>query len=384
MEILSFKKFRSSPDFQFSKGTWIVEYNDETHLSDGSFICLGKVKIEECAPNGNCLFHFYPRTSEKLEKCIKKEWNSNAWKGKLNDDQIKGQPERAAKTIPDQLRESLVRLGILRLHFEIDNQKFISKRDFAIIILDTNALRNGSIRHFREQFPTTQLWIIIPTVTLMEMGERAETIKSRVNDKPKPSNSALIRSRPQVTIASQSVKWIKDRFPTENLELAPELLRTFRGYETRSSISDAYKEPNRLSINDRLILEGIKDLRRQRNLSNCVYLMSGDKDMSRLARLEGIQTIYPAMPEIQDIVDGVYSIRYSLESQTHVVCSIHRFLWDLTHVFSKIRVRKCTEDNQKSEKLELSYYYPTKLVNDWVDDKLEVTGFGSCSTAEVV
>ena len=289
---------------------------------------------------------------------------------------------RAAKTIPDQLSETRVRLGLLRANFEIENREFITKREFAIIILDTNALRNGAVRHFQEQFPTTQLWIIIPTVTLMEIGEKAATIKSRANDNPRPSNSALIRSRPQVTIASQAVKWIKNHFPAETLELAPELFRAFRGYET--SRNDAYREPDRISINDRLILEGIKDLRRQRNLSDCVYLMSGDKDMSRLARLEGIQTIYPAMPSIQDICNGVYSIRYSLESETYVVCSIHRFLWDLTHVFSKIRMRKCTEDTEKCEKLELSYYYPTKLVNDWVDDKLEVTGkLGSSSTTHI-
>ena len=112
--------------------------------------------------------------------------------------------------------------------------------------------------------------------------------------------------------------------------------------------------------------------------------MSGDKDMSWLARLEGIQTIYPDIPDIQGVSEGIYSIRYSLESRTHVVCSIHRFLWDLTHIFSKIRVRKCTESTQKSEQLELFYYYPTKLINDWVDDKLEVTGFGSSSTTDTV
>ena len=80
--------------------------------------------------------------------------------------------------------------------------------------------------------------------------------------------------------------------------------------------------------------------------------------------------------------NSIYSIRYSFESQNlHVVCSIHRFLWDLTHVFSKIRVRKCTDKTQKSEGLELSYYYPDKFVNDWVNGKLEVTGFGSSSIA---
>ena len=382
MAILSLNEFRSSQETQFSKGTWIVEYHDKTHLSEDSYLCLGNVKIEESAPNGNSLFRFYPRSSEELKKSISNEWHSKIWKGKINNDQIKGQPEKAAETIPDQLRESFVRLGLLRPFFEIENGEFITNRKFAIIVLDTNSLRNSAVHHLQEQFPKTQLWIIIPTVTLMEIGEKAATIKSRVNDNPKPSNSALIRSRPQVTITSQAVKWIKTRFPTETLELAPELLRTFRGYEVRGN--DAYKEPDRISINDRLILEGIKDLRRQRNLSECVYLMSGDKDMSRLARLEGIQTIYPDMPNIQDICNGIYSIRYSLESETYVVCSIHRFLWDLTHVFSKIRVRKCTEDTEKCEKLKLSYYYPTKLVNDWIEDKLEVTGnLGSSSTTHV-
>ena len=386
MAILSLNDFRSSQEIQFSKGTWIVEYHDETHLSEDNYLSLGCIKIEECSPNGNCLFRFYPRSGEDLEKCFSNEWRNKAWEGKINKDQknqIEEQSEKAAKTIPDQLRQSMVRLGLLKPYFEIENQEFITKRKFAIIVLDTNALRIGAVHHFQEQFPNAQLWIIIPAVTLMEIGEKAATIKSRVNDNPKPSNSALIRSRPQVTIAPQAVKWIKDRFPTETLELAPELLRAFRGYETRGN--DAYKEPERISINDRLILEGIKDLLRQRNLSEEVYLMSADKDMSRLARLEGIQTIYPDIPDIQGVSNGFYSIRYSFESRTYVVCSIYHFLWDLTHVFSKIRVRKCTEETQKSEKLELSYYYPSKLVNDWVGDKLEVTGkLGSSSTPDVV
>ena len=377
MTILSLDKFRSSPDARFSKGTWVVEYHDKTHLCEGTYLCLGKVEIEECTPDGNCFFRFHPRSGKQLETCL-----DNEWRDKFDDQQVDGQAEKAAKAILGQLRESIVRLGLLQPRFEIENCKFITDRKFAIVVLDTNALRNGAVFHLQEQFPSTRMWIIIPTITLMEIGEKSATIKSRVGDKPKPNNSALIRSRPQVTIAPQAVKWIRERFPTETLELAPELLRTFRGYET--SRNDPYKEPDRISINDRLILEGIKDLRRQRNLSESVYLMSGDKDMSWLAQLEGIQTIYPAIPDIQGVPDGIYSIRYSLEYRTYVACSIHRFLWDLTHVFSKIRVRKCTEGTQKGEELELFYYYPTKLVNDWVDDKLEVTGFGSNSTTDAV
>lgn len=373
MAIRSLKQFKSAPDARFSKGTWVIEYHDDTHLFEGTHICLGKLEIEECTPEGNCFFWFRPQSAKQLKECFE-----DAWKCEENRN-TENNRENAAKTILDQLGESMIRLGLLQPYFEIENIDFINKRKFAIIVLDTNALRNGTVRHLQEQFRKTQLWIIIPTVTLMEIGEKAANIKSRISGKPRPNNSALIRSRPQVTIAPQAIEWIKHIFPTEILELAPELLRTFRGYETRKD--DPYKEPDRISINDRLILEGIKDLRRQRNLSESVYLMSGDKDMSWLARLEGIQTIYPMMPSIQETSDGIYSIRYSLESQTHIVCSIHRFLWDLTHVFSKIRVRKWTENPEDEKGLELFYYYPTRLVNDWVDDKLEVKSFGSGSTA---
>lgn len=376
MPILSLDTFKSSQNAQFTKGTWLIEYHDKTHLCEGAYVLLGKFEIEERTPNGDCFFRFHPQCSKKLEDNFDEAWQCEGGKNRPD------RREKTAKIILDQLGESMVRLGLLQPNFEIENLEFINERKFAIIVLDTNVLRNGAVRHLQEQFPTTRLWVIIPTVTLMEIGEKAANIKSTSNENSKPSNSALIRSRPQVTIAPQTVEWIRNIFPTEILELAPELLRAFRGYETNKN--DPYKEPDRISINDRLILEGIKDLRRQRNLSESVYLMSGDKDMSWLARIEGIQTIYPAMPSIQDICNGIYSIRYSLESETYVVCSIHRFLWDLTHVFSKIRVRKYTEGTEKDGELELSYYYPTKLVNDWVEDKLEVTGnLGSSSTTHV-
>lgn len=373
MPILSLDEFKSSADIVFSKGTWVVEYHDRTHLCENTYIRLGKVEIEECTPNGRCFFSFSPQSGKQLKKCI-----INASKSQDH----KPDAEKMAHTILDQLGESMVRLGLLQPNFEIENCKFISERKFAIVVLDTNALRDGAVRHLQEQYRKTQMWFIIPTVTLMEIGEKVANITSREREGYKPNNSALIKSRPQVTIAPQEVKWIKDHFPTETLELAPELLRAFRGYEANKK--DPYKEPDRISINDRLILEGIKDLRRQRNLSEGVYLMSGDKDMSRLARLEGIQTIYPEIPDIQEVSDTIYSIRYSIQSETHVACSIHRFLWDLTHVFSKIRVWTCTAEHSKSEQLELFYYYPSKLVNDWVDDKLEVTGFGSSFTADAV
>lgn len=372
MAILSLDDFKSSTDVEFSKGTWVVEYHDRTHLSKGTYIRLGHIEIEEFTPGGVCFFRFQPQSNNQLEKCL-----CNEWKRTFDPNQVKNQKDEAVRTILGQLSESMVRLGLMQPHFEIGDREFITERKFAIVVLDTNVLRYGAVRHLKERFHETQFWIVIPTVILMEIGENLANLTKKAMSTCDPKNNSLIRNRTQTAIAPQEVKWIKDRFPTETLELAPELLRTFRGYEPHNG----GKEPDRISINDRLILEGIKDLRRQRNLSEGVYLMSRDKDISRLARLEGIQTIYPEIPRIQDARDGIYSMRYSLESEVYVVCSIHRFLWDLTHVFSKIRVRKCEET---AEQVELHYYYPTMLVNDWVDDKLEVTCCGSSSTTDDV
>ena len=147
----------------FFKGTWVVEYHDKTHLRGETYLCLGKVKIEECTSNGSCFFSFYPQSSKQLKKCI-----NNAWECQ----NPKPDAEKMAKTILDQLGESMVRLGLLQPNFEIENCKFITERKFAIVVLDTNALRDGAVRHLQEQFRTTQMWIIIPTVTLMEIGEK--------------------------------------------------------------------------------------------------------------------------------------------------------------------------------------------------------------------
>ena len=90
-----------------------------------------------------------------------------------------------AKTILDQLGESMVRLGLLQPNFEIENCEFITERKFAIVVLDTNALRNGAVNHLQEQFPSTQMWIIIPTVTLMEIGEKTANIKVELGTEAK-------------------------------------------------------------------------------------------------------------------------------------------------------------------------------------------------------
>ena len=62
MAILSLNEFRSSEQTQFSKGTWTIKYHDETHLSDGSYLSLGYVKIEKCCPKRKLLISILSST----------------------------------------------------------------------------------------------------------------------------------------------------------------------------------------------------------------------------------------------------------------------------------------------------------------------------------
>ena len=66
----------------------MVEYHDQTHVSEGSYVSLGKVKIEEFTPDGNSLFRFQPESIEQLERGFNNEWKSEAWKGKLDPKQL--------------------------------------------------------------------------------------------------------------------------------------------------------------------------------------------------------------------------------------------------------------------------------------------------------
>ena len=375
MPTFSLNEFKGSAYGQFDVGTWAVAYHDRSHLPKDTYVSLGTIEVEEYTQKGDSFFYFLPNSCQQIKCFIADAWCKGNVIGKKD-------PKDTAKVILDQLSESMVRLGLVQPNFEIDAQKFITERKFAIIVLDTNALRDGAIRHLKEQLGNVQLWTIIPTVALMEIGERIAYMTSKDKEGCKRQNSGIIRFRPQATIAPQEVRWIQENFPTETLELAPELLRTFRGYDTGRT-SDPSKEPDRVSINDRLILQGIKDLRRQRGLLEGIYLMSNDKDVSRLARLEGIHTIYPMIPDIHGFYDRIYSLRYSLESRSYISCSIHRLLWDLTHVFSQIKVQ-ATSGAQGGRELKLSYYDPTKLVNAWIDDKLEVTDLGSDSTTDII
>ena len=100
---------------------------------------------------------------------------------------------------------------------------------------------------------------------------------------------------------------------------------------------------------DRLIIESVKNLKRDRGLHQGIYLLTGDKDMASLATLENQASLYTG---VSPLPSEISSVRYDSHNNRLMLTPIHYLLWDLTQVFSTIRL----ENKECSRTYELVYY----------------------------
>ena len=80
-------------------------------------------------------------------------------------------------------------------------------------------------------------------------------------------------------------------------------------------------QSNGQSKTDRLIIESVKNLKRDRGLHQGVYLLTGDKDMASLATLENQGSLHIDVPPLPSKIN---SIRYDshngrLVANTHTL-----------------------------------------------------------------
>ena len=114
-----------------------------------------------------------------------------------------------------------------------------------------------------------------------------------------------------------------------------------------TTLSEHLGQSNGNSNIDRLIIESVKNLQRERGLHQGVYLITGDKDMASLATLENQGSLHIGVPPLPSEIS---SVRYDSHNERLILTPIHYLLWDLAQVFSTIRL-----DNKK-RKYELAYY----------------------------
>ena len=320
---------------------WEISYTDGTHLKEDEYVKLGDITIEaseEIVQRDPILpFTFRPVTDQQIE-CRFSELP-----------QGKQQMNRAKEIILDQLADSMVRTGLLRPMFclmeeqviEMGFQKVmkkLSEHGYLIFVVDTSALRRAATSFLHQTLPNVLIWTVVPVFVMTEVQQQVNELnniwrKITEGTQPHPGKCDVLKRRPQVSCISRELNHIRQWRPVEMLTTLPEHLGQSNG---QSKI-------------DRLIIESVKNLKRDRGFHQGVYLLTGDKDMASLAMLENQGSLYIGAPSLPSEIN---SVRYDSYNGRLVLTPIHYLLWDLAEVFSTIRL----ESKERSLRYELIYY----------------------------
>ena len=356
-------------EYQFW-GKWEVSYTDGTHLPEDEYVKLGEIIIdalEETAQNYPILpFLFLPTTDQEVEcrfselielllELSKEREKANQpeatkkQKDRVNalNRQADTLKEQAKKVIGDQLADSMVRTGLLRPEFwlmeeQITEMRFLEvmrklskDRGYLILVTDTSALRRAAISFLHKTLSEVPIWTVVPVFVMTEIQRQAHELKKIWFSKNKTElkNCKVLGMRPQVSVISRELNHIRQWRPLEMLTTLPEHLG----------------QSNGISNIDRLIIESMKNLKRERGLHKSVYLLTGDKDMASLATLENQASLHIGVPRLPPEVS---SVRYDSHNEKLVLTPVHYLLWDLAQVFSTIRFT----NKELCKTYELVYY----------------------------
>ena len=256
---------------------------------------------------------------------------------------------RAKKIIRDQLADSMVRTGLLRPVFCLMEEqtiemefrevmKKLSGHGYLILVVDTSALRRAVTSFLHRTLSNIQIWTVVPVFVMTEVQQQVNKLnniwrKITEGTQPHLGKCDVLRRRPQVSCISRELNHIHQWRPVEMLTTLPEHLGQSNGQ----------------SKTDRLIIESVKNLKRDRGLHQGVYLLTGDKDMASLATLENQGSLHIDVPPLPPKIN---SIRYDSHNGRLLLTPIHYLLWDLAQVFSTIRI----ENVELARTYEIIYY----------------------------
>ena len=277
------------------------------------------------------------------------------------------QVKRATDRIQKELAESIMRAGLLTPVIAQEDILKLEKETHFIGITDTGMLRRGTMTYLHGLFsPKRAIWTSIPIIAMMELQNNAERLKSIMDSARKKQElkyfEAIYR-RPSVSCAMWELAYLRANYPTDVLSLDPALMRQMPGLNEKGEQAGSEKS----FYQDRMIIECVKTLKRDRAVEKGYFLLTGDKTMATFAEAENIPNIYIDVPSLPS---EVFSVRYNLYQQRFVVCPLMKFVWDLTGVYSKIRL---TRDDESSG-ITFNLYHSQQ--QRYLDDRLEVTTYG--------
>ena len=322
-------------------GEWEVSYTDGTHLEEGEYVKLGDITMEgaeEIAQDYPILpFTFRPVTAQQIESRF-----SELPKGEK-------QADRAKRIIRDQLADSIVRTGLLHPNFCLMEEQTVemefrevmlklAEHGYLILVVDTGALRRGAISFLHKTLSNVLIWTVVPVFVMTEVQRQVNELnkiwrKITEGAQPHPGKCEVLSQRPQVSCISRELNHIRQWRPVEMLTTLPEHLGQSNG---ESKV-------------DRLIIESMKNLKRDRGFHQGVYLLTGDKDMASLATLENQRSLHIGVPPLPSEIGYA---RHDFYNDRLVPTPIHYLLWDLAQVFSTI----CIKNKELGRTYEIVYY----------------------------
>lgn len=322
-------------------GEWEISYTDGTHLKNDEYVKLGDITIdasEQTAQEQPILpFTFRPVTNKQIKRRF------------CELPQGENQADRAKRIIHSELADSMLRTGLLRPQFCLMEEQTIEMRFLEVIkrlskhghltfVVDTGALRRAVTSFLHKTLSNVPIWTVVPVFVMTEVQQKVYKLNeiwtaSKGGTSPHPGKCDVLEKRPQVSCISRELNHIRQWRPVEILSTLPEKL----------------SQSNGNSRIDRLIIESMKSFKQDRGLHHAVYLLTGDKDMASLATLENQRSLYIDVPSPPL---EACSVRYDSYNGMSVLTPIHFFLWDLTQVFSTIRL----ENKECSRTYELVYY----------------------------
>jgi len=367
MNIIRMRLSEFEEQIKFWEGSYNISYTDITHIPEGKFINIGEVKfdnMEKTEPHRSMRsifvpFNFKIASSANLFSQFKKVWNTEG--ENIPEEKVE---RKYPRRIYDEISQSFVRCKLLppQIDRQVLNNLFENKKRPYFLISDTNAIKNGLLDWICHSFSSSYNWLGFLIISQIQFQEADEKGKKQTND-PKWNRYIVLRSRALSTIGTWTENELKKKFPVEFIDLPPELLRYYGGRRNG--------EDERVTtiLEDRLLIEGIKIFFKQRNISNVERLViTSDFKLTKFLELEGIPYIYGRVNLLNDN-ESVYSVKYNLFRKDFDFCKIYTFIWDLTHIFSVIKI----ENPETKEKLILRYYPEEggeRTPEDWNDDIL--------------
>lgn len=334
-----------------SAGNYVVEYTDSTHTADGEWLKLGDLNIR-----GSAL--------DVADDGIEQFYTLGCNPGPLPP--IGGnanQSDRRLRTLEDTLALALGRVGLLTPEVSDDllaELIELNEEDGVVIVPDTNALHNGAVHWLLRVLRGPSVWLMPVVASLTTVQTRDAMVKELVGKRAPNKLVQALRSRGLVNGALGLLQ--RNRGRSQVVEIDPSLLR----YQKQASNNGM--DPDQSDVlEDRLIIEAIHGVLRSMRSRSARRVVTSDVNIARVLEAEGIRTLF--IPTIILPRGPIACLRFDALARTFVGAPLRALLWELTHVFGTLRLRR--EDGYEPVRLEC--YWPGKTPAQWTSEMLTAT-----------